>query len=544
MNAYCYIMFSQNQILKGERLQQFADVYIGYPEDFCYNPLIISEPEKTRNIRFINNEYDNPPIIFCYTHCLYAFAKIIKYFKNPFVLITHNSDGIVEDDETTRHLLEQPIIVRWYAQNLTVMHDKLRVLPIGIANDQWPHGNTDNIIDNLDKPKTKSVYFNFNIGTNESKRRECYNKLSSKLSGEPTVSPGEYHQTLSQYEFCICPEGNGTDTHRLWEALYLKCIPIVLQSSHIDILRTQLNIPMVVLQSWDELDISKLDYNSYQMHNAEYYTRLQMDYYKQQIAQDVENIQGFAESRGRSKSAKSVGFGRDENAYINKKNITLIPSIIDTPNKPLSYHHTRSVYTKQERFEQTKTTIESVRSRIPNNKIMVIECSPLTEEESQFFLENTDIFINLYDLPDKSYIEKIHSYSKSMGEGTMTIYALEYLLTNKIEYDTLYKLSGRYRLNDKFAYEKYNNNEQVLVQYYCDKECASTILYKLPKIYSLKWYAFLQNANHYFVHCYGYENIFAMFLRELEQQTENVVVHISQMGACGNISVCGGYVEG
>jgi hypothetical protein len=273
-----------------------------------------------------------------------------------------------------------------------------------------------------------------------------------------------------------------------------------------------------------------------------------MDYYKQQIVNDVENIQGFAESRGRSKFAKSVGFGRDEvsyeNAYINKKNITLIPSIIDTPNKPLSYHSVRSVYTKQERFEQTKTTIESVRSRIPNNKIMVIECSPLTEEESQFFFENTDIFINLYDLPDKSYIEKIHSHSKSMGEGTMTIYALEYLLENKIEYDTLYKLSGRYRLNDKFAYEKYNNNEQVLVQYYCEKECASTILYKLPKAHSLKWYAFLQNANHYFVHCYGYENIFAMFLRELEQQTENVVVHISQMGACGNISVCGGYVEG
>jgi hypothetical protein len=302
---------------------------------------------------------------------------------------------------------------------------------------------------------------------------------------------------------------------------------------------------MVVLKEWDELDISKLDYNSYPMHNTEYYTRLQMDYYKQQIANNMENIQVFAESRGRSPSAKSVGFGRYEvNAYINKKNITLIPSIIDTPNKPLSYNTVRSVYTKQERFEQTKTTIKSVRSRIPNNKIMVIECSPLTKEENQFFLENTDIFINLYDLPDKSYIEKIHSHSKSMGEGTMSIYALEYLLTNKIEYDTLYKLSGRYRLNDKFSYEKYNNNEQVLVQYYCEKECASTILYKLPRAQSLQWYAFLQNANHYFVHCYGYENIFAMFLRELEQQTENLVIDIRQMGVCGNISVCGGYVEG
>jgi len=514
-------MFSHTQIIKGERLQQLADVYIGYVEDFCYNPLILGEPEKHRNITSINSDYNNPSTIFCYTHCLYVFAKVIKYFKNPFVFITHNSDGIVEDNETTNYLLAQPIIVRWYAQNLTVIHEKLRILPIGIANDQWPHGNTDKIMENLDNHKTKKAYFNFNIRTNEIKRSECYNKLVSKLCPDPPVSPNEYDKILSQYEFCICPEGNGVDTHRLWEALYLKCIPIVLQSSHIDILRTQLNIPMVVLSSWDELDISNLDYNSYPMHDNNYYTKLQMDYYKQQIAKDVENT-----------------------AILNKKNITLIPSIIDTPDIPLSYHHTRSVFTKQERFEQTKATIESVKNRIPNNKILVIECSPLTEEENLYFLENTDIFINLYDLHDKSYIEKIHSNSKSMGEGTMTIYALEYLLTHKIEYDTLYKLSGRYRLNDKFSYDTYANNDKVMIQYYCDKECASTILYKLPREQSLKWYAFLQNANHYFVHCYGYENIFAMFIRELEVHQENLVIHIWPMGVCGNISVCGGYVEG
>lgn len=36
------------------------------------------------------------------------------------------------------------------------------------------------------------------------------------------------------------------------------------------------------------------------------------------------------------------------------KNITLITSVIDTPNIPLSYTNTRSVYTKEVRFEQLK----------------------------------------------------------------------------------------------------------------------------------------------------------------------------------------------
>ena len=62
------------------------------------------------------------------------------------------------------------------------------------------------------------------------------------------------------------------------------------------------------------------------------------------------------------------------------KNITLITSIIDTPNLPLSYTNCRSVFTKQQRFEQTQNTIASIREKIPDNKIILIECSPLNDK--------------------------------------------------------------------------------------------------------------------------------------------------------------------
>jgi hypothetical protein len=39
-------------------------------------------------------------------------------------------------------------------------------------------------------------------------------------------------------------------------------------------------------------------------------------------------------------------------------NLTLITSVIDTPNKPWSYTNIRSIYTKQERFEQTKKQLK------------------------------------------------------------------------------------------------------------------------------------------------------------------------------------------
>ena len=49
-------------------------------------------------------------------------------------------------------------------------------------------------------------------------------------------------------------------------------------------------------------------------------------------------------------------------------NLILITSVICTTNKPLSYTNNRSVYSHEERFEQTKKTIETVKEKIPVNE--------------------------------------------------------------------------------------------------------------------------------------------------------------------------------
>jgi hypothetical protein len=52
-------------------------------------------------------------------------------------------------------------------------------------------------------------------------------------------------------------------------------------------------------------------------------------------------------------------------------NLVLITSVVKTPDKPLSYINSRSIYTHEERFEQTKKTIQSIRQKIPNVKIFL-----------------------------------------------------------------------------------------------------------------------------------------------------------------------------
>ena len=255
-----------NKIITGERIQQIASIYLGKSKDFNYNPLISQETNKHVFISDISSEYDNPYIIFFYTHRIKEIASIIHFFKNQFILLSHNSDWNVVESDDSITILKCPNLQKWYTQNLCFYHPKIFMLPIGFANSMWPHGNLslfdNNIFMSSLSNKTNKVFFNFSIGTNTSKRQPCYDIISKKVEWLSVIHPIDNLLRMKEYEFCICPEGNGVDCHRFWEALYLKCVPIVVNSPFIETLK-RYNIPLVVLNSWDDLDIVNLQYSNY-----------------------------------------------------------------------------------------------------------------------------------------------------------------------------------------------------------------------------------------------------------------------------------------
>jgi len=262
-----------NQIITGEKIQQLCDIYFGFKEDFDFNPVIKNQHKKQFILNNLNIEFNNPYFVFCYSHRIKELSNKIHLFKNRFVLITHNSDGEIRDEVETLKILNFSNLEKWYSQNICFEHDKLYFLPIGIANSQWPHGNinifnSDMVLNNSCN-KIKGIYFNFNIDTNRTKRSKCFESLKNKLVWLNNISPSENMVRLSQYKFCICPEGNGVDTHRLWEALYLKTVPIVIKSEFTNILQKN-NVPLVILNNWDELCEDNLDYNNYDFNNENF----------------------------------------------------------------------------------------------------------------------------------------------------------------------------------------------------------------------------------------------------------------------------------
>jgi len=281
-------------IVSGEQFQELCTVYCGVEYDLHVNPRIRSQSEKHMRIDILNELWENPSLIFCYSNSLKIFIKKLQYIKNPFVLVSHNQDMNITEEYI--ELLQCPLLVKWYAQNVLLQHKKLECIPIGIANQMWPHGNSNILIDVMttmkDMEKENDFYFYFSVSTNTSKREICKTTLEKKGllfgSTKPYIS---YLINLISHKFAICPEGNGIDCHRTWECYYLGVIPIFLESPFT--LDLQKRFPCIILKSWDDFNKQQIldQYDELYKQMEQISPYLQLSYYKKRIELSLEDIQ-------------------------------------------------------------------------------------------------------------------------------------------------------------------------------------------------------------------------------------------------------------
>jgi hypothetical protein len=144
-------------------------------------------------------------------------------------------------------------------------------LPIGIENSMWfNHELLEKVRKTTNIIKDKEIYFYFSLNTHNS-RKECYEKLKNILTWNTKLSKQDYFIELKRHKYAICPRGNGLDTHRLWECLYLDVIPIMLKKDSVNID----NLPIIYLDDWNDLDTTKLDTNFKNLNMS----KITIDYY-------------------------------------------------------------------------------------------------------------------------------------------------------------------------------------------------------------------------------------------------------------------------
>ena len=242
--------------------------------------------DETSNIK--SKDIKKGDIVFVKTDYLESFfVELIPKINNNFKLITHNSD-ININLEMKKFLKNKNI--EWYAQNLdfvTNPDEKIFPLPIGLENKNYFNNGILSHFEIKEIEKASKIMCSFNLNTNK-KRIEVLNtiKNSEIIYFLRFSNHKNYIQELSKCKFNICPEGNGLDTHRFWESLIVKTIPVVVKSNFTENFKN-LGIPMLCLDSWQDLnkmDNAEID-KFYDLNKSKLYDKnfVEFDFWMDQI---------------------------------------------------------------------------------------------------------------------------------------------------------------------------------------------------------------------------------------------------------------------
>eukprot|EP00223_Ostreococcus_mediterraneus_P007621 CAMPEP_0179702374 /NCGR_PEP_ID=MMETSP0937-20121108/2245_1 /TAXON_ID=548131 ORGANISM="Ostreococcus mediterraneus, Strain clade-D-RCC2593" /NCGR_SAMPLE_ID=MMETSP0937 /ASSEMBLY_ACC=CAM_ASM_000575 /LENGTH=237 /DNA_ID=CAMNT_0021575507 /DNA_START=672 /DNA_END=1385 /DNA_ORIENTATION=+ len=179
----------------------------------------------------------------------YFLAEVVPHIQKQFVLFTHNSDFTAA---TARYTLSSPKLIRWYGCNM-LPGSKTQGIPLGLENvDMWRRTDFRQIMRYRSGIKTKLMYFRFSVSSNVAVRSMVKKSLlSNGFRENDKKSWRDYIMDLSQHKFCASPPGNGVDTHRMWECLYLGVIPIVLKDPIL--LHWFSGLPILWIDSFDEI---------------------------------------------------------------------------------------------------------------------------------------------------------------------------------------------------------------------------------------------------------------------------------------------------
>ena len=259
--------------------------------------LLLGDRAVGLQINLFSHLHDGNRILFCKTDFLSSIFSYISNLSHDIILITGNSDYEINDEIIAK---SPGNIKHWFAQNAN--STKIHGLPIGLENTikckinehgfVWPHAlPKHNLIHSAkDKLPSKNIYGNFSIGTNPSIRQKVFDICQSNeyITSDICLTHQEinkksysnYINNILDHKMVVCPEGNGVDSHRVWETLLLGRVPIVRKSK---VMNHFSDLPILYLDDWDELKNLKSLKQTYESIKCNSVEKLNFKYWKSLI---------------------------------------------------------------------------------------------------------------------------------------------------------------------------------------------------------------------------------------------------------------------
>jgi hypothetical protein len=127
------------------------------------------------------------------------------------------------------------------------------------------------------------------------------------------------------------------------------------------------------------------------------------------------------------------------------------------------------IYSAQERLAQTVITLQNIRFRVPDAKIVVMECAgtPLTDSQSQTLESNCDLLLDFSNDADVKAIYQSDNWDVVKNSTEIMCFGRALRMCNDDcdfdGYDRIHKMSGRYILNDEFDLNVYEQHQDKII---------------------------------------------------------------------------------
>lgn len=252
--------------------------HTGYFENL---EILVNEDEFISTDKFLNFSLGDPAFLYSKRDFLFKSGEFRGEFIQSLLTKKGSTKNLIvghSDIPTYKRqlvLLKLLGIERVFGTNTRAINEFSYSLPLGLTNNTSESefhpifGNVEHfkVADSSDfcSGFTPKILANFSIQNNHSVRKKLLNELVSlsdtydlvvenpEMNSEGRI---KYLRKLREIPLVVCPEGNGADTHRLWETLYMGGVPVVLNNPLLNSLFDLL--PVIRLNSWNQL--KNLDY--------------------------------------------------------------------------------------------------------------------------------------------------------------------------------------------------------------------------------------------------------------------------------------------
>jgi len=242
---------------------------------------------------FFSNLSNNKTILYVKTD--YLDEQAWRVTKNYKVLISHNSDYEIDSFKFSK-FLQCGKFKYWFAENPIINEPRLFALPIGLRNKDYRKYSRFNLMMEEKKKNikpTKLLLLSFSISHNKYKRQQCVDSFINKTYATNNVTQilinsigdtkeydRKFYNIMLDHLFIACPEGNGVDTFRFWETLYMGRYPVVLHN-RVNIAFSDL--PVLILNKWEDFEKEYLTFLERIKNKKFSYKKLTQEYWIDRI---------------------------------------------------------------------------------------------------------------------------------------------------------------------------------------------------------------------------------------------------------------------